>query len=104
MFFSLELVPQVKPEIAFALYGVRFFHAIVAMFQAAHNCDYYITKYQGKSMENLLKKRKMHIDRLVANGDERVPPGLEGQYAALYNLQFIESDMRFSMNGWKFQR
>jgi len=23
------------------------------MFQAAHNCDYYITKYQGKPMEQL---------------------------------------------------
>ena len=57
-----QSVPQVKPEIALALYGVRFqcpdspllrrcFHTIVAMCQAAHNCDYYITKYQGKSME-----------------------------------------------------
>ena len=43
-------VPQVKPELALALYGVRAqlpnalilrrcFHSIVAMFQAAHNCD-----------------------------------------------------------------
>ena len=59
-----QLVPQVKPEIALALYGVRFqcpaspllrrcFHTIVAMCQAAHNCDCYITKYQGKSMEQL---------------------------------------------------
>ena len=59
-----QLVPQVKPELALALYGVRrqlpdspllrrCFHAIVSMFQAAHNCDYYITKYQGKSMEQL---------------------------------------------------
>ena len=31
----------------------RCFHSIVAMHQAAHNCDYYITKYQGKPMEQL---------------------------------------------------
>ena len=54
--------PDVDPNLALAMYGVRrqlpgnpllrqCFHAIVAMFQAAHNCDYYITKYQGKAME-----------------------------------------------------
>ena len=31
----------------------RCFHSIVAMHQAAHNCDFYITKYQGKPMEQL---------------------------------------------------
>ena len=56
--------PDVDPSLALAMYGVRLqlpgapllrrcFHAIVAMFQAAHNCDYYITKYQGKPMEQL---------------------------------------------------
>ena len=46
--------PEVNPKLALAMYGVRLqlpsdpllrrcFHAIVAMFQAAHNCDYYIT-------------------------------------------------------------
>ena len=57
-------VPEVKPELALALHGVRMqlpdqpllrrcSHSLVAMFQAAHNCDYYITKYQGKAMEQL---------------------------------------------------
>ena len=69
-----QLLPQVKPAIALALHGVRFFCNTVAMCQAAHNCDYYITKYPGKSKENILEQRKMHIDTLVANGDERVPP------------------------------
>ena len=31
----------------------RCFHAMVAMFQASHNCDYYITKYHAKPMEQL---------------------------------------------------
>jgi hypothetical protein len=58
------LVPQTDPKLALAMYGVRLqlpdapllrrcFHSIVAMHQAAHNCDFYITKYQGKPMEQL---------------------------------------------------
>jgi hypothetical protein len=53
------VVPQTDPKLALAMYGVRLqlpdapllrrcFHSIVAMHQAAHNCDFYITKYQGK--------------------------------------------------------
>ena len=49
-------VCEVDPRLALAMYGVRrrmrsepllrrIFHSMVAMFQAAHNCDYYITKY-----------------------------------------------------------
>ena len=56
--------PMIDPAVAKAMYGVRFqtpgsslqrriFHSIVAMFQAAHNCDFYITKYQTKPMEQL---------------------------------------------------
>ena len=56
--------PMIDPAVAQAMYGVRFqtpgsslqrriFHSIVAMFQAAHNCDFYITKYQAKPMEQL---------------------------------------------------
>ena len=56
--------PDIDPNLALAMYGVRLrlpsapllrrcFHAIAAMFQAAHNCDYYIAKYQGKPMEQL---------------------------------------------------
>ena len=48
-------VLQVNPKDALAMYGVRrkmpsspllrrCFHSLVAMFQAAHNCDFYITK------------------------------------------------------------
>ena len=61
---ELPLVPQTDPNLALAMYGVRLqlpdapllrrcFHSIVAMHQAAHNCDFYITKYQGKPMEQL---------------------------------------------------
>ena len=31
----------------------RCFHSLVAMYQAAHNCDYYITKYASKALEQL---------------------------------------------------
>ena len=48
--------PKVEPKLALGRYGVRLrlpdeplmrrcSHSIAAMFQAAHNCDYYITKY-----------------------------------------------------------
>ena len=57
-----QVVPQTDPKLALGMYGVRLqlpdspllrrcFHSIVAMHQAAHNCDYYITKYQGKPMQ-----------------------------------------------------
>ena len=57
-------VLQVNPKDALAMYGVRrkmpsspllrrCFHSLVAMFQAAHNCDFYITKYQAKPMQQL---------------------------------------------------
>ena len=57
-------VLQVNPKDALAMYGVRMqmpdapmlrrtFHALVAMFQAAHNCDFYITKYHAKPMAQL---------------------------------------------------
>ena len=57
-------VLQVNPKDALAMYGVRMhmpdapmlrrtFHAVVAMFQAAHNCDFYITKYHAKPMAQL---------------------------------------------------
>ena len=55
-------VLQVKPKDAPAMYGVRMqmpnapmlrrtFHSLVAMLQAAHNCDFYITKYHAKPMD-----------------------------------------------------
>ena len=60
-----EMPPnQVNPKDALAMYGVRMrmpdapmlrrcFHAMVAMFQASHNCGYYITKDHAKPMEQL---------------------------------------------------
>ena len=61
---ELPLVPQTDPNLALAMYGVRLqlpeapllrrcFHSIVAMHQAAHNCDFLITNYQGKPMKQL---------------------------------------------------
>jgi len=60
-------VCEVDPQLALAMYAVRFrmpaepllrrvFHSMVAMFQAAHNCDYYITKYSmcGRKDQKLL--------------------------------------------------
>ena len=56
--------PDVHPKVALIMHGVtlrlptepllrRAFHSIVAMYQAAHNCDYYITKYQGKPLPQM---------------------------------------------------
>jgi hypothetical protein len=47
---ELPLVPLQLPDASLLR---RCFHSIVAMHQAAHNCDFYITKYQGKPMEQL---------------------------------------------------
>lgn len=72
--------PDVKPQHTQAMYGIRLrlpdvpllrrtFHAIVAMFQAAHSCDFYITKYHAKPMEqlqNLLKNIALGLRRLEA--------------------------------------
>jgi len=57
-------VPQIPYAQAAAFYGVRLklpsdaalrraAHSMVAMFQAAHNCDFYMTKYQSKPLEQL---------------------------------------------------
>ena len=57
-------VLQVNTKDALAMYGVRMqmpdepmlrrtFHTLVAMFQATHNCDFYITKYHAKPMAQL---------------------------------------------------
>ena len=54
-------IGTVDPSKALAMYGIRAqmpdapllrnaFHSIAAMAQAAHNCDFYITKYVGKSV------------------------------------------------------
>ena len=51
----------------------RCFHSIAAMFQAAHNCDYYITKYQSKVMDALaplFKSLLPGIQRLAAEQEK----------------------------------
>jgi len=86
-----SLVPQIDPKLALAMYGVRLqlpdapllrrcFHSIVAMHQAAHNCDYYITKYQGKPMEQLqglLTHIALGLQRLEAEDDADTKPSAE---------------------------
>jgi hypothetical protein len=76
-------VLQVNPKEALAMYGVRMrmpdepmlrrcFHAMVAMFQASHNCDYYITKYHAKPMEqlqSLLANIALGLRRLAAEDE-----------------------------------
>ena len=52
-------------------------------------------------LESMLEQRKMHITRLVANGDARVTKKSDERYAVLYNLQFTEPDMRCIMNAWQ---
>ena len=85
------LVPQTDPKLALAMYGVRLqlpdapllrrcFHSIVAMHQAAHNCDFYITKYQGKPMEQLqglLAHLAVGLRRLEAEDDADTRPSAE---------------------------
>ena len=88
-----KLVPQTDPKLALAMYGVRLqlpdapllrrcFHSIVAMNQAAHNCDYYITKYAGKPMEqlqSLLTHMAVGLQRLEAdlNAEQPEAPSAE---------------------------
>ena len=76
-------VVQVNPKDALAMYGVRrqmshnsmlrrTFHTIVAMFQAAHNCDYYITKYHAKPvalLQSLLTNIALGLRRLEAEDE-----------------------------------
>ena len=45
-------------------------------------------------MENMVEQRKLHIDRLVANGNERVTGENDERYAALNNVQVTTDDMR----------
>ena len=87
--------PEVDPKLALAMYGVRrrlpeepllrrCFHSIVAMFQAAHNCDYYITKYQGKplaQMQNLLSNMALGLRRLEEEEEASVQASGAGQSA-----------------------
>ena len=93
VFASTAAVPQNDPKLALAMYGVRMqlpdspllrrcFHSIVAMHQAAHNCDFYITKYQGKPMEQLqgvLSHMAVGLQRLEAelNAEQLEAPSAE---------------------------
>lgn len=81
--------PAVDPKLALAMYGVRqrlpdapllrrCFHSIAAMFQAAHNCDYYITKYQAKAlalMQNLLFHMALGFRQLEEEEEATVAAG-----------------------------
>ena len=89
---SLHEMPfnQVNPKDALAMYGVRMrmpdapmlrrcFHAMVAMFQASHNCDYYITKYHAKPMEqlqSLLANIAVGLRRLAAEDETTESAGV----------------------------
>jgi hypothetical protein len=83
-------VLEVNPKDALGMYGVRrqmpndpmlrrTFHALVAMFQAAHNCDFYITKYHAKPMaqlQSLFTNIALGLRRLEAE-DEAATEGAE---------------------------
>ena len=83
-------VLQVNTKDALAMYGVRMqmpdapmlrrtFHALVAMFQAAHNCDFYITKYHAKAMaqlQSLFNNIALGLRRLEAE-EEAAQTGAE---------------------------
>ena len=74
------------PKLALAMYGVwrllpeepllrRCFHSIVAMFQAPHNCDEYVTNRQGKplaQMQNLLAHMALGLRRLAEEEEASV--------------------------------
>ena len=86
-------VPQTDPKLALAMYGVRLqlpdspllrrcFHSLVAMHQAAQKCDFYITKYQGKPMEqlqSLLTHLALGLRRLEAEDATDTQPSAEGR-------------------------
>ena len=82
-------VLQVNPKDAVAMYGVRMqmpdapmlrriFHTMVAMFQAAYNCDYYITKYHCKptaQLQSLFMQMALGLRRLEAEQEHAQSTG-----------------------------
>ena len=86
---------QVNPKDALAMYGVRMqmpdapmlrrtFHALVAMFQASHNCDFYITNYHAKPMAQLqslftnialgLRRLEAEVEAAAAGAEQPANP------------------------------
>ena len=73
-----------NPQLCQAMYGMRLrlqdsgllraiFQFLIAMFQAAFNCDFYITKYQAKPMQqlqNLLGHIRGGLERLEREEEE----------------------------------
>ena len=58
----------------------RMAFSVLALHVAAHNCHYYIVKYQCKSLEqlqNLVTQRAVGIQRLEAQEKEALAPGAE---------------------------
>ena len=102
-------VLQVNPKNAVAMYGVRMqmpdapilrrtFHTMVAMVQAAHNCDYYITKYHAKPMaqlQSLFYNIALGLKRLEAE-EEAAQTGAEQPVNAA-------EDRARSITNWVFR-
>ena len=108
-------VLQVNPKDALAMYGVRMqmpdapmlrraFHALVAMFQAAHNCDFYITKYHAKPMEQMqslltniaLGLRRLEAEKEVAEESAEQPKDLPEERARRTILKIANAANRSS--------
>ena len=65
----------------------RTFHALVAMFQAAHNCDFYITKYHAKPMERL-----QSLFSNIALGLRRLEAEVEAAQASAEHLEDLPEE------------
>ena len=82
----------------------RTFHAMVAMFQAAHSCDFYITKYHAKpvaQLQSLFTNIALGLQRLEAEdeanqlGDEQ-PANLPEERARRTTLKIANAANRSS--------
>ena len=108
-------VLQVNPKDAVAMYGVRMqmpdapmlrriFHTIAAMFQAAYNCDYYITKYHCKPMAQLqnlftniaLGLRRLEAEEEAAEPDAEKPVNAAAERARKTTLKIASAANRSS--------
>ena len=52
-------------------------------------------------LREVLEQRRLHIDRLKAAGDPRVPPYSKGD-REIARLKFTEDDMKDIMNSWRY--
>ena len=108
-------VLQVNPKDAVAMYGVRMqmpdapmlrriFHTTAAMFQAAYNCDYYITKYHCKPMAQLqnlftniaLGLRRLEAEEEAAEPDAEKPVNAAAERARKTTLKIASAANRSS--------